>query len=284
MPNPLYASLKGIATRPEPYSHYTTKELWTGAHVAKKMLEYHLNPESDLASRKPEFIGRSVQWMKEYFKIRPGTRIADFGCGPGLYAERLAKLGAKVTGIDFSANSLRYARQHARSENLDIDYQEADYLNYEGTPGSFDLICLIYCDLCPLSPVQRAKLLGTLRRLVAPGGAILLDVWTRRYFDSRKEESSYERRQMDGFWAEGDYFGFHNAFKYEKEQVVLDEYSIAEPERTYTIYNWLQCYTAETLEAELAAAGLKLRDTFGDVAGGAYTEDSPTLAAVAQLA
>jgi 2-polyprenyl-3-methyl-5-hydroxy-6-metoxy-1,4-benzoquinol methylase len=40
--------------------------------------------------------------------VDESTEIADFGCGPGLYTEKLAERGATVTGIDFSENSIRH--------------------------------------------------------------------------------------------------------------------------------------------------------------------------------
>jgi SAM-dependent methyltransferase len=244
------------------------------------MLEFHLNPETDLASRKPDFIERSVAWMKERFRIGPGTRIVDFGCGPGLYASRLAKLGAKVTGIDFSRNSLDYARRQAAAEHLAIDYVEADYLSYKGKPASCDLIILIYCDLCPLSPVQRQALLTTIREMLAPGGRLLFDVWTSRYYASRREEVEYAHRLMDGFWSPGDYFGFHHCFLYDVERIVLDKYTIVEPQRTRSVYNWLKCYAPGELEEELKAAGFAVEDTYANVAGEPMQTDSPSMALV----
>lgn len=276
-----YSLLKEINTRPEPYSRYTADILWTGEHISKKMLEYHLNPDTDLASRKPEFIDKSVAWMAGRFGINKETRIADFGCGPGLYTSRFAKLGASVTGIDFSASSLAFARKQAEAEHLDITYINANYLEYEAAPESYDLISLIYCDLCPLSPAQRGTMLNKFRRLLAPKGSLILDVWTHKFFDSRNEETSYEPRQMNGFWAEGDYFGFHNVFKYNDIKLTLDKYTIIEPSRSYSVYNWLQCYTPVTLKTELAAAGFEVKEIYGDVSGSVYSDDSPCMAVIA---
>src|SRR5204862_7488444 len=54
-----------------------------------------------------------------------GLRMLDVGCGGGLLAEEFARLGARVTGVDPSAQSLEVARAHAREERLDIEYREA---------------------------------------------------------------------------------------------------------------------------------------------------------------
>ncbi|MCP4422255.1 MAG: methyltransferase domain-containing protein, partial [Chloroflexi bacterium] len=114
----MYKKLAAISQRPRPFSKYSAAELWTDPHIAQQMLKYHLDQSNDRASRRLTFIDASVAWLQDRFNIGSGTRIADFGCGPGLYATRLAALGAEVTGIDFSANSLKYARETAVNQNL----------------------------------------------------------------------------------------------------------------------------------------------------------------------
>ena len=52
-----------------------------------------------------------------------GRRALDVGCGAGLLAEPLARLGAEVTGIDASAEVIEAARAHAAAGGLPIDYR-----------------------------------------------------------------------------------------------------------------------------------------------------------------
>ena len=66
-----------------------------------------------------------------------GKRALDVGCGAGLLAEPLARLGAKVTGIDASPEVIAVAREHAARQGLDIDYRDGDVAALE---GDFDLI------------------------------------------------------------------------------------------------------------------------------------------------
>jgi 2-polyprenyl-6-hydroxyphenyl methylase/3-demethylubiquinone-9 3-methyltransferase len=48
--------------------------------------------------------------------------ILDIGCGGGLTSEPLARLGARVTGIDADSNAVSVAKEHAKAQNLDINY------------------------------------------------------------------------------------------------------------------------------------------------------------------
>lgn len=102
------------------------------------MLRFHLNGDIDVSSRKLSFINDSVSWMTEQFDLCDSSRIIDFGCGPGLYTSRFAKLRAYVCGVDFSGRSIAYARQQAADSIDPITYIEANYLEYE-PEGNFDL-------------------------------------------------------------------------------------------------------------------------------------------------
>lgn len=279
----MFEQLNRINKRPFPFSIYTADTLWTDPHIAQQMLKTHLDQSTDRASRRLSFIEASVAWLQQRFNIARGTRIADFGCGPGLYATRLAQLGAEVTGIDFSANSLRYARETAVSYNLTIDYIHTNYLEFQSAKR-FDLILLIFCDFCALSPAQRQQLLATFREHLADGGSIVLDVHSLVMFEEFEERVGYGRRQLGSFWTDEDYFSFTNQFKYEAEQVTLDKYSIFTPTRTFEIYNWLQHFDQASLAAEFTTSDLTITDWFANVAGEPFDPRSHTFAIVAQPA
>src|SRR5690242_20909840 len=66
-----------------------------------------------------------------------GKRALDVGCGAGLLAEPLARLGAQVTGIDASSEVIAVARLHAADAGLEIDYRAGDVQALE---GQFDLV------------------------------------------------------------------------------------------------------------------------------------------------
>jgi len=74
-----------------------------------------------------------------------------------------------------------------------------------------------------------------------------------------------------------------NTFKYEKEKVVLDKYTIVERGGVRLFYNWLQYYGVDELTTELGENGFAVRDVCSNVAGDRYETDSPVLAVVAQV-
>src|SRR5512134_2777754 len=95
------------------------------------MLASHLDPTVDGASRRPETIEHITNWIATSVGLRPGDCILDLGCGPGLYAARLAQAGFQVTGVDFSRNSIDYAIAQARERDLSIQYRCQNYLELD---------------------------------------------------------------------------------------------------------------------------------------------------------
>jgi len=279
----LYEALHEAVRRPTPFSVHTTRELWTDPHVSSQMLAFHLDGDVDVSSRRTAFLDASVRWMIERFQLSAGKRVIDFGCGPGHYVSRFARSGADVTGVDFSSRSIAYAREQAKREGLAVHLHEADYLSYE-PERQFDLITMIMCDFCALGPDHRARLLATFRSALADGGHVIFDVYSLAAFRLVEETVRFEENMMNGFWSSERYFAFLARFRYDAERVSLDRYTIVEPDRRWTICNWLQYFSVDQLEAELRAAGLALETVLGSVAGDAYDAEGPELAIVARKA
>ena len=277
----MFKELKETNSRPAPFQFYTADELWANEHTSKQMLEYHLNEAIDVSSRNKSFIERSAEWIVSHFGVGEKTTIADFGCGPGLYTTILAERGATVTGIDFSENSLKYAKQVAEQKGLKINYVHTNYLYFE-TTHRFDLITMIMCDFCALSPEQRKIMLSKFASLIKAGGSVLLDVYSLNSFNQKEESATYELNQLNGFWSTDDYYCFVNTFKYEKEKVTLDKYTIIDESKKRVVYNWLQYFSQETLSKEFEENGFEIESFFSNVAGDTFDPQSTELALVAR--
>ena len=132
---------------------------WHEPAFSKRMLEEHLSQSHDLASRRSERIDGHVSWIDgEILSHRP-SRILDLACGPGLYSERLARLGHECVGIDYSPASIEYARERARRDQLRCSYREED-LRTAQFGQDFDLALLIFGELNVFAPAMVDSLLG----------------------------------------------------------------------------------------------------------------------------
>jgi 2-polyprenyl-6-hydroxyphenyl methylase / 3-demethylubiquinone-9 3-methyltransferase len=106
-----------------------------------------------------------------------GARVLDVGCGGGLLAEALAARGAQVTAIDLAPAMIETARLHAAGSGLDIEYRVQDALELaQQSPNGYDVVC---CMEMLEHVADPAAFLGTLARLVKPGGAVFVSTLNR---------------------------------------------------------------------------------------------------------
>ncbi len=98
--HPILSQLLELQEKPAPFTPGEPL-FWNDPHISKRMLDVHLNPDIDAASRKPEIIDRTIKWLIEILGLQPGASLLDLGCGPGLYASRFAQAGFHLTGVDY---------------------------------------------------------------------------------------------------------------------------------------------------------------------------------------
>ncbi|MGN9791043.1 SAM-dependent methyltransferase [Streptomyces sp. OZ13] len=279
----MFEELSAVIARPAVYGQVTTPELWTDPHISERMLAAHLDPHVDLSTYRAEYLEQVVAWITDRFDVGAGRRIADFGCGPGLYTTRLARTGASVTGLDISARSLGHADSLARTEGLSVRHLRQNYLTYRDD-ARYDLILLVMRDYCALPPDGRKALLRTVREHLETGGSFVFDVDSASAFADVRERSTYAPSLMDGFWSDRPYFGFHNTYRYEREYVSLDKYEIFEAGRTRAFFNWVRYFTLEDLTGELNEAGFTDVHVLGDLTGSSYDPEASRFAAIATKA
>lgn len=265
------------AVRPAPFSAYTTPEFWDDPHVSQRMLEHHLDPDGPAASRRHAFIDASVDWLWDVLGLTPGMNVLDLGCGPGLYATRLARRGARVLGIDVSRRSLAHLREVTDAEGLPIEARRANYLDAE-LGDSHHAAILIYEDYSVLSPDQRRHLLARVADALRPGGQIVFDVTAASRFDDHVDSRRDEPNLMGGFWAPPPYRGVHETWTYPELRLVLDRYTIETAEATEVFWNWMHCQTPDEVRSELVEAGFDVLGLYGDVAGAPHDPQAPTFA------
>jgi SAM-dependent methyltransferase len=150
---------------------------WNEPSFSERMLSEHLSQEHHAASRKFDKIDQHVEWIHSYLLSGKLSRILDLGCGPGLYVNRLAKLGHHCVGIDFSPASIVYAKHTARSESLDCQFVEAD-MREAAYGRDFDMVMLINGEFNVFSPADARLILSKAYQALKPGGILVLEPHT----------------------------------------------------------------------------------------------------------
>ncbi|OAQ25353.1 ubiquinone biosynthesis O-methyltransferase [Linnemannia elongata AG-77] len=127
--------------------------------------------------------GKKEEFSVGRFPLQ-GLSILDVGCGGGLLAEALARLGAKVTGLDASIENIQMARIHAKKDpllngvsapgSLEYRHQTAEQLLEQGQ--QFDVVCSMEVIEHVENPAGFLKVLG---QLVKPEGDLILSTISR---------------------------------------------------------------------------------------------------------
>ncbi len=274
-------ALLALQEKPAPFTPGEAL-FWNDPHISAQMLATHLDPTTDLASRRPETIDRSVDWILSTLGLPAGAAILDLGCGPGLYTSRLARKGFTVTGVDYSRRSIDYAAGYARDHSLAVAYRYQNYLELTDE-AQYDAALLIFGDYCPLNPHQRATLLANVRRALKPGGRFVLDVSTRECRRKHGSRNGWYALES-GFWKPGPHLALEEGFDYPEQSIWLDQAIVIEADGKISVYrNWFQDYTPESITAELEAGGFAIESLWGDLIGQSYYEASEWIGVVTRI-
>lgn len=157
---------------------------WSDPAFSRRMLDVHLDPGTHMATRAPAVVRAHVDWLLGQLAARSGStgpwRVLDVGCGPGLYGHELAARGHGGCGFDFAPEPLRWAREHAEANGLDVAFLEADltalpadFAARSGAP--FDAVTFWFGEFHAFRPEQARAFLPRLAALLRPGGLFVLE-------------------------------------------------------------------------------------------------------------
>lgn len=242
---------------------------WNDPDFSRRMLNEHLSQDHDAASRRFKIIDRHVNWIhKEVLKGNP-TRILDLGCGPGLYTNRLARLGHRCVGIDFSPASIEYARNQAEEAGLECTYihqdiRKADY------GGEYGLVMSIFGELNVFRPPEAGSILKKSCRALYPNGFLLLEPHHyEAVADIGKQPPSWYSAEK-GLFSKGPYLYLQENFWDTNEKAAIQRYYIIDAATgSVTRHSAsMQAYTDEDYRSLLAECGFGNTLFFSSLEGG----------------
>lgn len=154
-------------------ANHDEQELTKFAQDASSWWDYEgpFKPLHDINPLRLDYVEQCVDGVH-------GLTVLDVGCGGGIFAEALARAGAKVTALDLVEESLEVARLHQLDAGLTIDYRlqsVEQHLASEG-PEQYDLVtCLEMLEHVP----NPAQIVGAVAQLVKPGGSVIMSTLNR---------------------------------------------------------------------------------------------------------
>jgi cyclopropane fatty-acyl-phospholipid synthase-like methyltransferase len=104
--------------------------------------------------------------------FKPGQDVLAIADGEGRNGVFVARQGARVTAVDFSAPALEKARSLAEEFNVEMTIEQHDIYEWRGDDGAYDIVLAIFIQFAP--PEKRTLLFDTIKRLVKPGGLVVM--------------------------------------------------------------------------------------------------------------
>ena len=252
---------------PEPWSE-GEKIPWDDPGFSERMLKYHLAQEHDLASRRFEIIDRHVDWIHNRIEGEP-SKILDLACGPGLYSNRLTKLGHSCRGIDFGPASIEYAREQATREEVEVDYVLEDVRTANYGEGN-DLALFIYGEFNVFKPDDIKLVLRKAYDSLREGGLFIAE--PNRYETVKREGTSPASwySSQGGLFSPRPHLCLTENFWDQERHVATTRYFIMDAETSdVTLYaSSMVGYTREDLEQMLGEVGFRDIVFYESLSGG----------------
>ncbi len=228
---------------------------WDEPGFSERMLKEHLTQDHDLASRRQELIDKHVAWIRSEILGEKPARILDLGCGPGFYSERLAALGHRCVGIDFSPASIEHARAHSKHSDL-CEYRHGD-LRSAKFGSDYDLAILIYGEFNAFPRSEMELILSRIFAALRPGGQVLIEAHRFTAIEQIGTTANSWFKADSGLFSERPYICLQtNDWDKENKSAAADFYIIdAETAKVDRYRNTLQGYSDDEYRGLLKAGG-----------------------------
>jgi SAM-dependent methyltransferase len=178
------------ASMAEQFDHWYAD--MTGSPVKDEIQQRHLGLPPHLLST--SLLGwEGIAEVVAALRLRSGGCLVDLACGRGGYGlEITGRAGARLVGVDFSAEAVRQAAEHAGRRGATAEFRVGDLAATGLDAGSADgVLCVDAIQFAP----QPGDAYREIRRILAPGGRVVLTCWEPR--EPGDERLPARLRQVD---------------------------------------------------------------------------------------
>jgi SAM-dependent methyltransferase len=223
-----------------------------------------------------ESAARDVEFVLSISEVAAEATILDVGCGIGYHSLKLAELGYRVTGVDFSLAQLLRASELNEERQAGASFLHGDMRGLP-TDEQFDLVMCVGSTLGYFEEDANRQSLEEMRDRVKPGGRMVLQVFNRDYLVSKLPIRSWWQGNKCLVLDEAE-------LNYKANRLRVHRTIVFEDGRQFEHYMFLRAYSVHDLGKMLSAEGLKVVSLSGsrETRGRFYGSASPDIWIVAE--
>jgi 2-polyprenyl-3-methyl-5-hydroxy-6-metoxy-1,4-benzoquinol methylase len=163
--------------------------------------KFYFNNPDIWESLRGHSLEKETNFINTIIGNKKHLKILDIGCGSGMHAARLQKLGHEVTGIDLNENMIRYAKENY----LECTFLQMNMTEISTLKERYDVIVCICTTLCYLTDNKALnKFMTDVHSLLNPGGIFIFDVFNPiAYLEKLPFEGNYFGESKEGYTEAG---------------------------------------------------------------------------------
>lgn len=218
---------------------------------------------------------REVDFILQYFDLKPDNKVLDIMCGYGRHALGLARKGMNVTAIDNLADYIKEIGEVAKKENLPVNAIQSDVINYKAD-ADFDLALCMGNSLNFFNATDTLSIMKAVAGHLKPGGKFLINSWSLAEIVSKNFKEKNESIIGD--------MRFLTQSKYLSDPIRIETQStIIAPDgsvETKTGIDYI--FTTTEIEAMLKQAGFVVNEMYSIPGKKKFTEGEPRIYIIAE--
>ncbi|MGE4651383.1 MAG: methyltransferase domain-containing protein [Myxococcota bacterium] len=235
-----------------------TRIPWDDPEFSERMLREHLCQDHDRASRRFGIIDQQVAWVHRIVLGGRLGQILDLGCGPGFYTSRLATLGHRCVGIDFSPASIAYAKAEAEKADLDCSYQLGDLRDLDFGQG-FDAVLMLFGEFNTFETREVRSLLVRAASALKESGRLVLEIQYSDYVQALGEGAPTWSAQKAGLFSEKAHLTLRESRWHADEEATTERYFVFRDQGLPSIYaQSTKAYSDAELDSMLEESGFEV--------------------------